>query len=183
MPTDKPDLASLLDVLERAWDKWMQDDQQVAFDGPVVVALQDLIIALRAARQPQDDPRCVGCPGGCFGGQDPATCQYAARQPQVTPPDIHEELRKETGADPAEMRARLLASLKPIQDPPPAPQRFWRVGPGTFKGKGRWYWWTVDATGWSLDPDHVESTFATREDAERDARDSGIPEWKPTGGE
>ncbi len=56
MPTDKPDLASLLDVLERAWDKWMQDDQQVAFDGPVVVALQDLIIALRAARQPQGEP-------------------------------------------------------------------------------------------------------------------------------
>ena len=100
MPIDKPDLASLLDVLERAWDKWMQDDQQVAFDGPVVVALQDLIIALRAARQPQPTPK--------------PPCPECRDRPG------HIDIRG--GEVPCKTCGRTYT--------PPAPQRFWRVARG-----------------------------------------------------
>lgn len=67
-------------------------------------------------------------------------------------------------------------------DPPPAPQRFWRVrgfGGGPSMDPFCYQAWEVDERGAWMCTLPMAVTWARQEEAEADGRASGLPEWKP----
>jgi hypothetical protein len=123
---------------------------------------------------------------------------FLAACPSRAAPDVREELRKETDADPAEMRANLLAALKPLPRDEQfrvhhameqsvahgmrvlgreEPQRFWRV----YGEDSGYQAWGCNSRG-KAQTLPIGKVHFTRAEAEADGRASGLEEWKPPGG-